>query len=166
MRAPDPEPTDAPAVGPPSHFPWPPVLFLTALVAGWLLQRTWPLAWPGMNDMPAKIIGWGFILVGFGIAAWALYTFWRSDAEIRPHAEATVLVTTGPYRRFRNPMYIGYVLILLGLADTVQNLWIVIMAAVFAVLVTWLAILPEERHLEARFGEAWREYKARSRRWL
>lgn len=166
MHAPSSEPPEAPAAGPPSHFPWPPALFLAAIVAGWLLQRRWPLAWPGINDTPAKTIGWGFIIGGFCLAGWALYTFWRSDAEFRPHAAATVLVTTGPYRRFRNPMYLGYVLILLGLADTAQNVWIVIMALVFAALVTWLAILPEERHLEARFGQDWRQYKARSRRWI
>lgn len=151
---------------PPSHFPWPPVLFLLAILAGWWLQRLWPLEWPGMNDAPAKLIGWGFIVGGFGIATWALVTMLRSSAEFRPHAEATVLVTSGPFRRFRNPMYLGYALILLGLADSAQNLWIVIMTPVFAGAVTWLAILPEERHLEAKFGDSYREYKARSRRWL
>lgn len=158
-------PTD-PGASPPSHFPWPPVLFLLAVLAGWWLQRVWPLAWPGMNDAPAKVIGWAFIVGGFGIAIWALVTMLRSSAEFRPHAQATVLVTSGPFRRFRNPMYLGYAFVLLGLADSAQNLWIVIMTPVFAAAVTWLAILPEERHLEARFGDAYREYKARSRRWL
>lgn len=150
----------------PSHFPWPPVLFLLAIVAGWLLQRGLPLTWPGMNDTQAKIIAWGFIVGGFGLAIWALVTMLRGNAEFRPHAEATVLITTGPFRRFRNPMYLGYALILLGLADSAQNLWIAIMTPVFALAVTWLAILPEERHLEQKFGDAYREYKASSRRWI
>lgn len=152
--------------GPPSHVPWPPIIFLAAIVAGWLLQRAWPLAWPGLNDAPAKAIGWGFVVAGFGVAIWALATMLRSSAEFRPHAEATVLITSGPYRRFRNPMYLGYVLILLGLSDMSQNIWIAIMTPLFAAAVTWLAILPEERHLEAKFGPAYREYKAGSRRWL
>jgi len=150
----------------PSHFPWPPVLFLGAVVAGWFLQRSWPLAWPGLDDAPARFIGKGFVFCGFGLAVWALVTMLRASAEFRPHAEATVLVTSGPFRRFRNPMYLGYALILLGLADGSQNIWIAILTPVFALAVTWLAILPEERHLEAKFGDAYRDYKATSRRWL
>ena len=57
-------------------------------------------------------------------------------------------------------------MILLGLAELTKNVWFVIVAAVFVLLVTWLAILPEERHLEAKFGDEWRAYKARARRWL
>lgn len=150
----------------PSHFPWPPVLFLAAIIAGWLLQRTLPLEWPGINDFPAKLIGWSFVLTGFGLAAWALVTMLRGSAEFRPHAQATVLITGGPFRHLRNPMYLGYSLILLGLADTSQNVWIAIMTPAFALAVTWLAILPEERHLEAKFGEAYLDYKASSRRWF
>lgn len=158
--------SNAPPSGPPSHFPWPPVLFLAAAVTGWLVQRAWPLPWPGLDDAPARFIGRGFVVCGFGIAIWALATMVRSSAEFRPHAEATVLVTSGPFRRFRNPMYLGYALILLGLADAAQNIWIALLTPVFAGAVTWLAILPEERHLEAKFGEAYRTYKATSRRWL
>ncbi len=149
-----------------SEFPWPPVLFLLAVVTGWLLQRTWPLPWPGMNDVPARTIGWGFFILGFGIAGWALYTMLRGRAEIRPHAEATVLITEGPFRRFRNPMYVGYALILLGMADTSQNIWLAVLLPVFVGAITWLAILPEERHLEAKFGDAYRAYKETSRRWI
>lgn len=150
-----------------TEFPWPPVLFLASVVAAWALQRyVYHLPWPGLNDASAKLVGWGFFVLGFGIAAWALVTMLRGRAEIRPHAEATVLITEGPFRRFRNPMYVGYALILLGLADTTQNVWMAIMMPVFASLITWLAILPEERHLEAKFGDAYRAYKATSKRWI
>ena len=155
-----------PGATPPSHFPWPPVLFLAAAVGGWLLQRMWPLAWPGLNDTPAKLIGWSFVVGGFGLAGWALLTMLRGGGEFRPHAQATVLITHGPFRRLRNPMYLGYVLILLGLADMSQNIWIAILTPAFALAVTLLAILPEERHLEERFGGDYLDYKAQSRRWL
>lgn len=150
----------------PSEFPWPPVLFLIAVVAGWGLNKSWPLTWPGLDDLPARAIGMGFIVAGFAIAGWALVTMLRGRAQIRPHAEATVLITNGPFKRFRNPMYVGYALILLGMSDNSQNLWLAIMMPLFVIAVTWLAILPEERHLEAKFGDAYREYKATSRRWI
>jgi protein-S-isoprenylcysteine O-methyltransferase Ste14 len=91
---------------------------------------------------------------------------YRARTTILPHRRSDALVTSGPFRRFRNPIYLGDVMVLLGLAELTKNIWFVAVAIAFAGLVTWLAILPEERHLEARFGEAWRHYKARSRRWL
>jgi protein-S-isoprenylcysteine O-methyltransferase Ste14 len=75
-------------------------------------------------------------------------------------------VTTGPFQRFRNPIYLAHVMILLWLAEYSKNPWFILAAFVHAILVTTLAIIPEERHLEARFGEAYTEYKARSRRWI
>ena len=77
-----------------------------------------------------------------------------------------MLVTDGPFRFRRNPIYLADILILLGLAELTKNIWIVILTPVFAVLMTWLAILPEERHLESRFGDAYRAYKERTRRLL
>ena len=63
-------------------------------------------------------------------------------------------------------MYLAEVMILLGLAELTHNVWFAILAPVFGVAVTVLAIIPEERHLEARFGEAYHAYKERTRRWL
>jgi protein-S-isoprenylcysteine O-methyltransferase Ste14 len=150
----------------PSEFPWPPLLFLVVVAAGWMLGRVWPMAWPGLDDLPAKSIGIAFFVLGFGIAGWGLATMLRERAQVRPDREATVLVTSGPFRRFRNPMYVGYALLLLGLSDTTHNIWMAILTPVFVVLVTWLAILPEEQHLEEKFGDAYRQYKATSRRWI
>lgn len=150
----------------PSEFPWPPVLFLLVVVCAWVLNLFWPLAWPGIRDVPAKAIGIGFILVGFGIALWGLVTMLRGRAQVRPDREATVLITNGPFRRFRNPMYVGYALLLLGMSDTMQNIWVALLVPVFVLALTWLAILPEERHLEEKFGDAYRQYKSTSRRWI
>jgi protein-S-isoprenylcysteine O-methyltransferase Ste14 len=60
----------------------------------------------------------------------------------------------------------GHVLILLGLAQLTHNVWFAILAPVYALAVFWLAILPEERHLEERFGDTYRDYKERTRRWF
>ncbi len=150
----------------PNTIPWPPILFVTALAGAWLLNRFQPLPWPGLNDSAARMVGYGFGMAGLLLAAWALLTFVRAGTNIRPDRAADKLVTTGPFRRFRNPMYLSEVLIMLGLAELTHNLWFIILAPVFGLLVTWLAILPEERHLEARFGDIYRDYKSRSRRWI
>lgn len=150
----------------PSSFPWPPVLLTAIFATGWYLGRVWPLPWPGVDDQPARVIGWGFLIGGIALAVWAIVTMMRAGAQVRPDRGATALVTHGPFRRFRNPIYLADTMLLLGLAEVTQNIWIAILTPVFVIAVTWLAILPEERHLEAKYGEAYRAYKAGSRRWL
>lgn len=150
----------------PTRVPWPPILLVGVIAAAVLLGRFVPLDWPGIDDPPAHIIGYGFGLAGLALAAWAAFELWRAGTTLRPDVGASVLVTTGPFWRWRNPIYLGEVLFMLGLAEATHNVWFVVAAAAFGLLVTWLAILPEERHLEARFGEAWRAYKERSKRWI
>jgi protein-S-isoprenylcysteine O-methyltransferase Ste14 len=98
--------------------------------------------------------------------AWGAWTLRRHETTILLDKPAANLVTDGPFRFRRNPIYIAHVLILFGVAELTQNVWFVILALVYAVLVTWLAVIPEERHLENRFGDAYRAYKARTRRWI
>jgi protein-S-isoprenylcysteine O-methyltransferase Ste14 len=131
-----------------------------------VLARAWPLAWPGVDDSAARSVGLALGGGGVLLAGWAAWTLYRAGTTIMPHRASDALVTTGPFARLRNPIYVADVMILFGVAELTKNIWFVIGAAVFAVLVTFLAILPEERHLEARFGDAYRDYKARSRRWL
>lgn len=150
----------------PSAIPWPPILLTTLILAAIVLGRWQPIAWPGMDDLAARAIGLGIGAAGILLAFWAAWTLHRADTNILPNRAADHLVTTGPFARFRNPIYIADVMMLLGAAEFTKNIWFVAAAAVFAVLVTYLAILPEEQHLEARFGDTYRDYKQRSRRWL
>lgn len=155
-----------PIVPRPSSIPWPPILLVASVLAAWLLQRVVPLSWPGLDDIAARSIGLGLGAAGIVLAIWAIVTLVQARTTVRPDRGASVLVTWGPFRRFRNPIYVADVMILLGLAELTKNIWLAICAALFAILVTWLAILPEERHLEATFGDDWRAYKERSRRWI
>lgn len=150
----------------PSRIPWPPLLLVCAFAAAVTLGRFHPLEWPGLNDWPARIVGLGFGVAGIALMLAAIVTLRRHGTTVLPDVAATTLVTSGPYRRFRNPIYLADSFILLGLAELTKNVWFAAAAFVFALLVTWLAILPEERHLERRFGEAYRAYKEKSRRWL
>lgn len=150
----------------PTAFPWPPVLLVGVFLTAWLLGYAYPLNWPGLDDLPARIIGIGIGVLGIALFAWGAWTFHRHRTTILPNQRADALVTDGPFRFRRNPIYIADVMILLGVAELTKNIWFVAAAVLFVPLVTWLAILPEERHLEARFGDAYREYKARTRRWI
>lgn len=150
----------------PSQTPWPPILLAGGVVAAIGLNYLAPLPWPGLDDAAARSIGIGAGLAGLGLLVWAILTLRKSGTTVLPDVGATHLVTSGPYWRFRNPIYLADTMMLLGVAELTKNVWLVIAAAAFAVLVTWLAILPEERHLQRRFGQAYLDYKARSRRWI
>lgn len=156
---------DQPAA-PPSAVPWPPLLFLAALGAALALGRTYPLPWPGLDDTAARVIGYGFGLGGLVLIAWGFVAMLRARTNILPHKGADTLVTDGPFRIWRNPLYMGETLVFLGLAQAAGNIWMVMAAVVFAFGVFKLAIQPEERHLEQRFGDAYRSYKGRTRRWF
>jgi protein-S-isoprenylcysteine O-methyltransferase Ste14 len=150
----------------PSRIPWPPLLLVGVIAGSALLGFVRPLPWPGLDDAPARAVGLGLGLAGIVLLIAAILTLRRHATTLRPDAGATVLVRSGPYRHLRNPIYLADCLILLGLAELTKNVWFVAASVTFAVLVTWLAIRPEEHHLEMRFGEDYLDYKATTRRWL
>jgi protein-S-isoprenylcysteine O-methyltransferase Ste14 len=150
----------------PSSVPWPPIVLVAVIVAAIALNYVMPISWPGLDDAPARAIGRGVGIVGIVLLAWSILTLRRHETTVLPDVGATHLVTSGPYWRYRNPIYLADAMILLGAAELTKNVWLVVAAAVFVALVTWLAILPEERHLERRFGQAYLDYKKKSRRWI
>ena len=150
----------------PATVPWPPILIGAVLAAGVLLGRLHPLAWPGMDDLPARIIGYGVGAAGIALMAWGLLTLWRAGTTIMPNQRADRLVTEGAFRFRRNPIYMGEVLVFLGLAELTHNIWFAILAPLLAIALYALAIRPEEQHLETRFGQAYLDYKERTRRWF
>ena len=150
----------------PSHIPWPPILWGGGVIASLALGYLTPLGWPGTDDFAARTIGLTIGAAGIALLVWAILTLRRHGTTVLPDVGATALVTDGPYWRFRNPIYLADVMILLGIAELTKNVWFVVGAVAFVALVTWLAILPEERHLERRFGKAYLDYKAKSRRWI
>lgn len=150
----------------PSAVPWPPVLLVIAIAGPALLGRVMPLAWPGLDDLPARLIGYGIGAAGLALAGWAVITMAKARANILPHRPATTLVTSGPFRIWRHPIYMADVLILLGLAQVTLNVWFVFAAVLFTIAVYKLAVEPEEKHLEAEFGHDYIEWRERTRRWF
>ena len=150
----------------PNTIPWPPILLVVTVAAAAVLIRVFPLAWPGLDDAYARFIGLGIGAAGLALIAWAAMTMWRHKTTVLPNRGVSELVTDGPFRWRRNPIYLGDALVLLGVAEMTKNIWFAILVPVFMVAVTWLAILPEERHLEAKFGDRWRAYRDATRRWI
>lgn len=145
----------------PSSFPWPPVLLALGAGLGFAIEEL--VSIPFLH-LPA--LGWGMIVAALAIDIWVFAIFKQRRTNIRPDRPATALVISGPFFVSRNPIYVGNVMILIGLALLRGTGGFAIAAVLFIALVTPLAILPEERHMRRQFGEDWDAYAARVRRWL
>jgi protein-S-isoprenylcysteine O-methyltransferase Ste14 len=107
------------------------------------------------------------IVLGLAIALWAVVTFARAGAQIRPDAASNSrIVTHGPFRFTRNPMYLALMTIGIGAAIAAGTLWMWLAPAVLFVLDNFIIIPFEERNIERQFGAEFRDYKARVRRWI
>jgi protein-S-isoprenylcysteine O-methyltransferase Ste14 len=142
----------------------PPALLLLAV----LLQAAMRFLLPG-----PRIIGYPMNLVGLLPLAVGAYLNLVADGwlkhhgtTVKPFQESTVLATTGVYACTRNPMYLGFVFILLGIACLLGSSTPLLVVAFFPVVMRLTYIRSEEAMLQARFGAEWAAYRARVRRWL
>lgn len=110
----------------------------------------------------------GLFLAAGALGATAIGAFARAKTTIDPvHIEnASSLVISGAFRVTRNPMYLAMALLLTALALGLSNLWLLFGPVAFVLFTTRFQILPEERAMRARFGEAYDDYRRKVRRWL
>lgn len=142
----------------------PPAYVLTAIVSIAALHFTAPAA--RLIPSPWNLLGVIPLAVGIVINIIADRAFHRAGTTVKPFQESTSLITTGVYRISRNPMYLGLVLVVLGIAVTTGSLTPLAVVPVLALLLDRNFIVAEERMLEERFGAAWLEYKKGVRRWI
>jgi protein-S-isoprenylcysteine O-methyltransferase Ste14 len=144
----------------PNSIPWPPILFLGALLAANLLM--WLLRPPQF----LVVIGTTIVVASGGLMLWAFLAFRAHKTSVLPHRRSDALITSGPFSWTRNPIYLGEGVLLAGLALINGSIWYAAIIPPFLWTVTRLAIVREEAHLAARFGDAWTTYAARVRRWV
>jgi protein-S-isoprenylcysteine O-methyltransferase Ste14 len=110
----------------------------------------------------------GFLIIGFGLVLilWCRSLFLKNATTLQLYEKPTSLVTYGPFRFSRNPIYLGMASILLGVAVLSGTLVTLAFPIIFVVLITFVIIPGEERKLEKIFGEPYREYKKSVRRWI
>lgn len=151
---------------PPSRLPWPPMLYGAALGLGFLAGFLVPLGMPFLPDLLRIVLGGGLLAVAFILEVWAFYVLMEAKTTVLPHRSSDALVTEGPFRYSRNPIYLGNTMLLMGFGMLMSNPWLIVTALAALLAVTKLAIEPEEAHLEERFGEEFTAYRQRTRRWL
>lgn len=145
----------------PKTIDLPPVWLVLFMTIAWFMASVWS----PMGDA-GRPFGLLLIAAGVGLAAWAALEFRRAGTTVIPHREPEALVTGGPYRFSRNPIYLADMAILAGwclLCGTLAGL--ILLAPFFAVLERRF-IFPEEARLTAALGKPYTDYAARVRRWL
>jgi protein-S-isoprenylcysteine O-methyltransferase Ste14 len=142
----------------PTHYLLIAILVMVALHFIFPLAKILPTPWTAFGLIP--------LVVGIAINLIADKAFHKANTTVKPFQESTSLVTDGVFRYSRNPMYLGFLLILVGIALLFGSLspWFIV--PLFVILMDRVFIQVEERMLEARFGQIWLEYKASVRRWF
>lgn len=145
------------------RFP-PPAIFASLILLGAGAQSILPL---GLG-IPESAEIFGYVLVFFGVAIAILVnsSFKRVGTAIEPWKPTTSIVTTGIYAWSRNPIYAGFCLINIGIGVANNSFWIFISFIPAAALLYYVAIAKEEAYLEEKFGDEYREYKKKVRRWI
>jgi protein-S-isoprenylcysteine O-methyltransferase Ste14 len=152
---------------PPMRIPWPVTIFVAFVALAIIAGAIVPLPW-FQGPFGEFLAGLGALLAVLGLAliVMAVVRFRKRKTPVAPYAIAAHLVTDGPFAISRNPIYLGMVTVVFALALILGNLWFIAFGIATAFAINWTAIRPEERHLEQRFGKAWRDYAKRVRRWI
>jgi protein-S-isoprenylcysteine O-methyltransferase Ste14 len=151
----------------PNTIPWPPIIYLSAAVVGVLAQQFVPLPWVDAGfAMVLQILGAAIAIAALSLDVATFSTFRKHKTTVLPNKAATNLITTGPFAWSRNPIYVANTALVVGAGLYFGNPWLAGLAFVAAVITQKLAIEREEKHLAAKFGNAWQGYAKRVRRWL
>jgi len=144
----------------------PPVAFAIAVVAIWWLDRN--VEWGRFSFPYQAMLGLGLIVFGISLIAVSLWSFARARTTPNPLQlrRASALVTSGPYRLSRNPMYVGDAIALAGIAIWFGSAPGLIVVAAFVVYIDHIQIAQEENVLTEIFGEHYAAYRRQVRRWL
>jgi protein-S-isoprenylcysteine O-methyltransferase Ste14 len=114
----------------------------------------------------ARAIGVLFLVIGFTTSFSGFSAFRNAGTPVRPGDEPTKLVQNGPFGVTRNPMYLGLELVLIGAFFLAQSLFFLIPPIVFFLLIDFVQIQFEEKLMTEHFGQTYKEYQQRVRRWL
>jgi protein-S-isoprenylcysteine O-methyltransferase Ste14 len=143
---------------------YPPVWLLLGLIAIFACNQYYPVL--RFTNLAAQLVGGAVIVVGLLLLVTANGLFVRAGTEVIPFRKVSALVTTGIYRYSRNPMYLGMFAVLLGCALTVGVTSSLVVPPLFALIVEYRFIRPEEQLLREQFAGEYADYCQRVRRWL
>ena len=146
----------------------PPLLFLAALLLGFAADHLLPLPVPrvGLVHWASASIAGSLILIGIAIFVAGIRNFSSAATPVQGIKPTRALVTTGIHGWSRNPIYLGMFLVYGGIGIAARSPWVLVLMLPLAITIRYGVVAREEAYLERRFGDAYRDYKARVRRWV
>jgi protein-S-isoprenylcysteine O-methyltransferase Ste14 len=142
----------------------PPLVYLCSILIGSTLELAWPLeVFPRALEAP---LGVPLILIALVLFALSVRELRAAGTAIRTHRAVTSIVRSGPYRLSRNPIYLSFTLLHLGIGIWVNGAWLLGSLALTLTLMSYGVIAREERYLARKFGAEYLNYRASVRRWL
>jgi protein-S-isoprenylcysteine O-methyltransferase Ste14 len=142
----------------------PPLIYVAGFLIGLLLDKSLPVA--VLSRTPSRIGGSLCIALWVLLGAWSIGLFRRARTSLLPIRPTTTLVVSGPYRLTRNPMYLALAFLYVGLALWFLVFWALVLLPAVIAVVQYFVIAREEKYLEEKFEEGYRQYRVRVRRWI
>ncbi len=142
----------------------PPVLYAAFLLLAWGLSYLWPL--PLASNPWTLFFGWGAIDAGMVLMLWTAWLMLWRKTTLNPYGKPQQLITEGPFRATRNPIYVADTLLYIGIALLMADVWPWLFLPVVIVAMTVGVIRHEESMLVEHFGDDYRRYMSKVRRWL
>ena len=142
----------------------PPFVYLGAIAVGLLLHFAWPVRL--VSHAVSVPLGGAAVLGAVALFLSAVRTFRTAGTPVPGNLPTTTIARAGPYRYSRNPIYLSFSLLQLGIAFLVNSLWLLVTLIPAVTLMSFVVIPREERYLETRFPSDYLPYKASVRRWL
>lgn len=142
----------------------PPLVYVTSLVAGALIQLVKPLLF--LSRTLAVPLGSSLVVVAIVLFSYSVAKFRAAGTPVPARKATTAIVRTGPYGFSRNPIYLAFSLLQLGIAIWVNSVWLLATLVAAIALIHYVVIPREEQYLERRFGAEYLDYKSSVRRWL
>ena len=143
---------------------YPPLMVLAGILAQWLIGFVAPVR-PLLSET-FQYVGIGLMLFGFLTIIFMARSFRKSATTIIPDGQPSTLMETGLFAYSRNPIYVAMAILLTGSGLATGQIWALVIVPIFILLVQQMWIVKEEENLEAEFGQIYRNYKMRVRRWL
>ena len=142
----------------------PPLIYAIALLAGLLANRRYRI--PFLPRPVARTLGWPLVACGLAVGLLGFREMCRAETNLDPRKPATTLVTRGPFRFTRNPLYLSMTLLYRGISALANALPAALLLPIVLHLMRRGVIEREERYLERKFGDVYLQYKVRAPRWI
>jgi protein-S-isoprenylcysteine O-methyltransferase Ste14 len=142
----------------------PPVVYFGPFSLMWAVHSWRPWTIPGGAAM--TVAGTVLVLIGVALTFWSVTALSRAHTTVIPWEQVSAMVTTGPFRLSRNPIYLADAIAYLGATLIIHSWWPLVALPGVLLMMRHEVIDREERYLAERFGDAYRDYQRRVRRWL